>query len=55
MGYESVRLVQFPASQKTYISPTMFNNFADKVMPDRDKVDFFEEEKDFIGKSFKKK
>lgn len=50
MGYESVRLVQFPASQKTYISPTMFNNFADKVMPDRDKVDFFEEEKDFIGK-----
>ena len=50
MGYENVRLVQFPASQEIYISPTMFNNFADKVMPNRDKVDFFEEEKDFIGK-----
>ena len=50
MGYDTVRLAQFPKSQKVYVNETMFNNFADKLLPNRDKVDFFEEEKGFIGK-----
>jgi hypothetical protein len=50
MGYETVRLAQFPASHEVSVSSTMFNNFADKVLPNRDKVEFFEEEKDVIGK-----